>query len=48
MIVKCEKRYNEAMAYAEKTNDKTLQNCLDRLKQWEENRYSHWYNLLLV
>jgi len=38
MIVKCEKRYNEAMAYAEKTNDKTLQNCLDRLKQWEENR----------
>jgi hypothetical protein len=38
MQVRCEKRYAEAVAYAEKTGDKTLQDCLDRLKQWEINQ----------
>ncbi|MDH6309455.1 hypothetical protein M2451_004198 [Dysgonomonas sp. PFB1-18] len=37
MVIKCEERYQEAMAYAKKTTDKTLQNCLDRLKQYEMN-----------
>lgn len=35
MQIKCEERYNEAMAYAEKTGDTTLQDCLGRLKQYE-------------
>ncbi len=38
MQINCEARYNEAMTYAEKTKDNTLQDCLDRLKRWEENR----------
>ncbi|MDR1501205.1 MAG: DUF4120 domain-containing protein [Prevotella sp.] len=38
MLVKCEERYAGAMAHAEKTGDKTLQDCLDRLRQWEINR----------
>lgn len=38
MKINCEERYNEAMAYAAETGDKTLQNCLERLKQWETNR----------
>jgi hypothetical protein len=38
MQIKCEERYKEAMAYAGKTGDNTLQNCLERLKQWEINR----------
>ena len=37
MTIKCEERYQEAMDYAEKTNDKSLQNCLDSLKRWEAN-----------
>lgn len=38
MTIKCEERYQEALEYAAKTGDKTLQNCLDRLKQWEINQ----------
>lgn len=37
MEIKCEERYQEALDHAEKTGDKTLQNCLDRLKGWEKN-----------
>lgn len=38
MEIKCKERYQEAMDYAEKTGDKTLQNCLNRLEQWETNQ----------
>lgn len=38
MVIKCEERYQEAMEYAERTRDKTLQDCLERLKQWEINQ----------
>ncbi|MDR0430351.1 MAG: DUF4120 domain-containing protein [Tannerellaceae bacterium] len=37
MVIKCEERYREAMEYAEKTGDKSLQDCLERLKRWEIN-----------
>ena len=37
MIIQCEDRYREAMEYAEKTGDKTLQDCLERLERWEAN-----------
>lgn len=37
MKIVCEHRYREAMEYAEKTGDKSLQECLDRFKEWEEN-----------
>lgn len=33
MQIRCEERYKEAMTYAEKTNNNTLQNCLGRLEQ---------------
>ena len=39
MTIKCEERYREAMEHAEKTDDKTLQNCFDKLKQWEGNEF---------
>ncbi|KKB53125.1 hypothetical protein HMPREF1212_01288 [Parabacteroides sp. HGS0025] len=38
MIIKCEERYQEAMDHAAKIGDKTLQDCLERLKQWEANQ----------
>lgn len=38
MIVKCEERYNEAVEYAQQIEDSSLQQCLDRLCQWERNR----------
>jgi len=37
MKIECTERYEEAMAHASKTQDESLQNCLDRLKSWEEN-----------
>ena len=39
MVIKCEERYREAIEYAEKTGDKTLQNCIDKLKKWEGNEF---------
>lgn len=38
MTIQCEERYREAMAHATQTEDKTLQDCLDRLGKWETNR----------
>jgi hypothetical protein len=38
MVIKCEERYQQALGHAAKTGDKTLQNCLERLKQWEANQ----------
>lgn len=37
MIIKCEERYQEALAHAKNTGDKTLQDCLGRLKRYETN-----------
>lgn len=37
MKIICEKLFNQAIEQAEKTNDPTLQECLDRLKSWETN-----------
>ena len=39
MIIICEERYREAMEHAEKTDDKSLQNCIDNLKQ-KETKYN--------
>lgn len=36
MKIMCQERYNEAVNHAQKTNDASLQCCLDRFKQWEE------------
>ena len=35
MEIRCEKRYQEALDYAAKTDDKTLQKCLEHLRQKE-------------
>ncbi len=32
-----QEHYDKVVKYAESINDTTLQNCLDRLRQWEEN-----------
>lgn len=36
MNIKCKDRYQEALEYAKKTSNETLQKCLERLKQYEE------------
>jgi hypothetical protein len=43
MIIKCEERYKEATEFAEKTGNKTLQDCLNRIEQWEKNRQSEYF-----
>lgn len=40
MIIKCEERYHEALAHAEKTGDKTLQECFENLKRYETNMHA--------
>ena len=37
MKIFCQERYDEAVKYAEETNDPSLKECLDRLKSWETN-----------
>lgn len=37
MEILCQERLDEAIKYAKKMNDPSLQNCLDRLKSWEDN-----------
>ena len=37
MKIFCQERYEEAMKHAAETNDPTLQQCLDKLKRWENN-----------
>ncbi len=45
MIIKCEERLREAREYSETLDDKSLQECLDKLRSWERNgRTLHLYN----
>ena len=37
MKILCQERYEKAVAYAKEIENDTLQKCIDRLKQWEEN-----------
>lgn len=37
MIIKCKEHYQEVFAHAKKTNDKTLQECFEKLKRYETN-----------
>ena len=37
MKILCQERYEKAVAYAKENKNDTLQKCIDRLKQWEEN-----------
>lgn len=37
MLIRCEERYQEALEHAVKTDNNTLQKCLERLKKWEAN-----------
>lgn len=44
MIIKCEERLREAREYAATLGDKSLQECLDRLRSWErDGRTLHLY-----
>ena len=33
-----QEHYDKVVQYAKSINDKTLENCLERLKQWEKNK----------
>ncbi len=37
MKILCQERYDKAVAYAKEIKNDTLQKCVDRLKQWEQN-----------
>ena len=37
MKILCQERYEKAVAYAKEIKNDTLQKCIDRLKQWEQN-----------
>lgn len=41
MKILCQERYDKAVAYAKEIKNDTLQKCIDRLKQWEENQTAH-------
>ena len=45
MIINCVERLREAREYSETLDDKSLQECLDKLRSWERNgRTLHLYN----
>ena len=37
MKIKCQEHYEKTIKYAESIGDKTLNKCIERLKQWEVN-----------
>ena len=37
MKINCQERYDEVLEYAKSINDETFQDCINRLKTWEEN-----------
>lgn len=37
MKINCQERYDEVLEYAKSINDETFQECINRLKTWEEN-----------
>ena len=36
MIIKCQEHYNKVVEYAKSIGDNTLQQCIERLQQWEK------------
>ena len=39
MKIMCtQEHYDKVVQYVKSINDKTLENCLERLKQWEKNK----------
>lgn len=38
MIIKCQEHYNKVVEYAKSIGDNTLQQCIERLQQWERTR----------
>lgn len=47
MKILCQERYDEAVAYAKKIGDITLQECLERLQKWEDIRIAEGYEMVL-
>lgn len=37
MIIKCQEHYDKVVEYAKSIGDNTLQQCIERLQQWEKN-----------
>lgn len=37
MKILCQEHYDKVVQYAKEIGDKSLDNCLERLKQWEKN-----------
>lgn len=39
MKIMCQEHYDKVVHYANEIGDKSLNDCLERLKKWEENPY---------
>ncbi|WP_106831488.1 DUF4120 family protein [Parabacteroides pacaensis] len=39
MKIMCQEHYDKVVQYAKEIGDKSLNDCLERLKKWEENPY---------
>lgn len=37
MKIMCQEHYDKVVQYAKEIGDKSLNDCLERLKKWEEN-----------
>lgn len=37
MKIKCQEHYDKVVEYAKSIGDNTLQQCIERLQQWEKN-----------
>ena len=37
MKIRCQEHYDKVVEYAKSIGDTTFQNCIERLKQWENN-----------
>lgn len=54
MTIKCQEHYDKVVEYAKSIGDKTLQRCIEDLKQWEKNSngkseielYWIWHHIL--
>ncbi len=46
MIIKCQEHYDKVVEYAKSIGDNTLQQCIERLQQWEKNSNGKYETLI--
>ena len=47
MEIHCQERFDKVSEYAKSINDETFQNCINRLKAWEENAKEHDFKMTI-